>query len=358
MCFISYKYSSSSASTRQVSSLFLHADFQASSASLDPCINSLFLFQMAALNFERILMMLKDGGTIPRSTLRSQDGINLEDIRFCPILRTFRMQRISLDGLCTLLSEGAFVPPQSNMPPELSRTTAILLVFQEDSELKRIINIYVGLVVHRVDSCLYSPSQINDFIQDIDVDLREAPKALKAGHDAGKRHAYCLFEENLSGIMSIPMDPPYCFVYPTTYIKGTEPDHFDTRNTPTGMCLHHCVCQATLQFSNTNPKLCTKYTGSSLIVPCGAQYNGHLYPAILEPRNHRGPLIDPITGEPCPMEVVGNFKAVDPIFKGSYGDSFLYSDDDLAQLRQQRVYLPTFQEEIPMPPHPVLLAKW
>ena len=118
------------------------------------------------------------------------------------------------------------------------------------------------------------------------------------------------------------------------------------------MCLHHCVCQATLQFSNTNPQLCTKYTGSSLIVPRGAQYNGHLYPAILEPQNHRGPLIDPITGEPCPMEVAGNFKAVDPIFKGSYGDSFLYSDDDLAQLRQQRVYLPTFQEEIPMPPTP------
>ena len=50
------------------------------------------------------------------------------------------------------------------------------------------------------------------------------------------------------------------------------------------------------------------------------------------------------------MEVVGNFKAMDPIFKGSYGDSFLYSEDDLAQLRWQKVYLPTFQEEIPVPP--------
>ena len=50
------------------------------------------------------------------------------------------------------------------------------------------------------------------------------------------------------------------------------------------------------------------------------------------------------------MEVVGNFEAVDPIFKGSYWDSFLYLEDDLAQLRWQKVYLPTFQEEIPMPP--------
>ena len=64
--------------------------------------------------------------------------------------------------------------------------------------------------------------------------------------------------ENLSGIMSIPMDPPYCLVYPTTYVKGAKPNHFNTQNSPTGTCLHHCVCQATLQFSNTDPQLCTK----------------------------------------------------------------------------------------------------
>ena len=105
-----------------------------------------------------------------------------------------------------------------------------------------------------------------------------------------------------------------------------------------------------MQFSNTDPKQCTKYTGSHLILPHGVQYNDQLYPAILEPRNHHGPLIDLVTGEPCLMEVVGDFKAVDPIFKGSYGDSFLYLEDDLAQLRWQKVYLPTFQEEIPVFP--------
>ena len=239
------------------------------------------------------------------------------------------MQHISLDGLCTLPSEGAFAPPQSNTPPELSRKTAILLVFQVDSEHKRIINVYVGLVVHQVDSCLYSPSQISDFIQDIDVDLWEVRDTLKAGCNAGKRCTYCLFVDNLSGVMSVPTDPPYCLVYPTTYVKGTEPDHFNTWNSPTGTRLHCYVCQATLQFSNMDPQQRTKYAGSCLIIPHGAQYNDHLYPAILELRNHRGPLIDPITGEPCPMEVVGDFRAMDPIFKGSYRDSFLYSEDDL-----------------------------
>ena len=47
VCSIGYKYPSSSTSTHKVSSLFLHTDFQAYSTSLDPCVNSLFLFQMA-----------------------------------------------------------------------------------------------------------------------------------------------------------------------------------------------------------------------------------------------------------------------------------------------------------------------
>ena len=197
---------------------------------------------MAALNFECILVMLKDGGTIPQDTLHSQDGINLGDIHFCPMMHILHMQCISLDGLRTLLSEGAFMPPHSNTPSKLSGTMAILLVFQVDSKHERIINIYVGLVVCRVDSHLYSPSQINDFIQDIQVNLWAVHNALKARHDPGKRHAYCLFVDNLSGIMSIPTDPPYCLVYPTSYVKGIEPDHFNTWNSPAGMCLHCCVC--------------------------------------------------------------------------------------------------------------------
>ena len=162
-------------------------------------------------------------------------------------------------------------------------------------------------MVHQVDSHLYSPSQINDFIQDIEVDLQEACNALKARCDAGKRCTYCLFVDNLSGIMSIPMDPPYCLVYPTTYVKGAEPNHFNTQSSPKGTRLHCCVCQATLQFSNPDPKQHTKYAGSRLIIPHGVQYNDRLYPAILEPQNHRGPLIDPVMGEPCLMEVVGDF---------------------------------------------------
>ena len=152
--------------------------------------------------------------------------------------------------------------------------------------------------------------------------------------------------------MSVPTDPPYFLVYPTSYIKGIEPDHFDTHNSPVGMCLHCCVCCATLQFSNDDPKQRTKYVGSRLILPYRVQYNDRLYPSILELWNHHSPLIDPAMGEPCLMEVVGDFRAADPIFKGCYGDSLLYSEADLARLKWQKVYLSTFQGQIPLPPAP------
>ena len=244
------------------------------------------------------------------------------------------------------------MPPCSERPPKLSGMTAILLVFQADSRHKKITNVYAGLVVRQVESCLYSPSQIHNFIKDIEGGLQAACNALKAGGDPGKRHAYCLFVDNLSSAMSTPMDPPYCLVYPTSYVKGVEPDHFDTRNSPAGMCLHRCVCHATLQFSNEDPKGRTKYIGSHLILPRGAQYNNWLYPSILELQNHHSLLIDPTTGEPYTMEVVGNFRAADPIFKGCYRDSLLYSYADLARLRQWKIYLPAFQGEIPVPPAP------
>ena len=262
------------------------------------------------------------------------------------------MQCLSLDGLHTLLTEGAFTSPQSERPPELNGMTAILLVFKVDSRHEKITNVYVGLVVCQVESHLYSPSQIHDFIKDTEGNLKAARDALKAGGDPSKRCAYCLFVDNLSGAMSVPTVPPYCLVYPTSYVKGIEPDHFDTRNSPVGMCLHRCVCHTTLQFSNDDPKEHTKYVRSHLILPHGVQYNDRLYPTILELQNHCSPLIDPTTGKPYPMEVVGDFRAMDLIFTGCYRDSLLYSDADLARLRRWKIYLPTFQGEIPVPPAP------
>ena len=55
------------------------------------------------------------------------------------------------------------------------------------------------------------------------------------------------------------------------------------------------------------------------------------------------------------MELMGDFRSTDPIFKGCYGNSFLYSDMDLGQLRWQKIHLPPYWGEIPTLPAPSYL---
>ena len=298
---------------------------------------------MVALNLDHIQLMLADQDSIPHDTLQSQNGLNLGDVHFCPIRQTLRMQCISLDRLWKLIAEGMFMPPLSEGPPELSGTTAIILVFQVDGQHERITDIYVGLVVCRVDSCLYTPDQILDFVKDIEGDLKVARNALKAGGDPSKRCTFCLFVSNYGGAMSIPTDLPYCLVYPTSYIRDVEPEHFDTHNKPAGTCLYCCMCCASLQYMNADPKQCRKYSRSCLILPRRAQHEERLFPEILKMRNHQEPLTDSLTMEPFPMELVGDFQAADLIFKGCYGDSLLYSDAELRLLRQWGIHLPTYR---------------
>ena len=289
----------------------------------------LLFFQMVALNFDHILLMLADQGSIPQDTLQSQDGLNLGDIHFCSMRQTLCMQHISLDHLWGLIAEGTFMPPALEGPPKLSGTAAILLVFKVDGQHERITDVYVGLMVCRVESCLYTPDQILDFVTDIEANLKAAHDALKAGGDPSKRVAICLFVSNYGGTMSIPTDPPYCLIYPMSYVRDMELDHFDTRNNPAGTHLHHCICHTTLQYMNDNPNKHREYAGSRLILPCGAQYKERLFPEILELWNHWEPLMDSTTKEPFPMELVGDFRSTDPFFKGCYGNSFLYSNVDL-----------------------------
>ena len=213
----------------------------------------------------------------------------------------------------------------------------------------------MGLVVHRVESCLYTPDQILDFVTDIEVNLKVVHNTLKAGGDPGKRRAFCLFVSNHGGTLSIPTDPPCCLIYPMSYMRDVEQDHFDTHNNPAGTHLCCCICCATLQYMNDDPKQHREYSGSHLILPRGAQYKEQLFPEILEPWNHQEPLTDSTNKEPFPMELVGDFRSTDPIFKVCYGDSFLYSNVNLGQIRQRGIHLPPYRSEIPAPPAPSYL---
>ena len=278
------------------------------------------------------LLKLTSKGSILRDTLCRQDGLNLGDICFCPIQHTHNIQCISLDYLLKLIAEGMFMPSMVEGTLKLSGMTAILLIFQVDDQHEQITDIYIGLIVHRVSSHLYAPEKILDFMSDIEVDLKVAHDTLVAGCDPGRRHTFCLFVNNYGGMVSVPTDPPYCLVYPMSYMKDVEPDHFNTCNNPATTHLCCCICCATLQYMNDNPHYHRAYSGSHLILPCGAQCNELLLPEILMPQKHWVLLIDPTTKEPFPMKLVRDFRSMNPNFKGCYGDLFLYSDVDLGPL--------------------------
>ena len=82
-----------------------------------------------------------------------------------------------------------------------------------------------------------TPSQITDFIQDIEGDLQAVHDALKAGCDPGKRRAYCLFVDNLNGIMSIPTDLPIVWCIPPVTSKAWSPIILTLITVPQG-----CAC--------------------------------------------------------------------------------------------------------------------
>ena len=229
------------------------------------------IFQMAALNFNHILLKLANQGSIPWDTLQSQ-GSTWGTFTSVPCSKPSTCSTSLLTACRDSSPRVHSCPPTSEGTLKLSGITAILLIFQADNQHEKITDVYVGLVVHHVESCLYAPDQILDFVSNIEVDLKVAHNALKAGCDPGKRCAFCLFINNYGGAMSIPMDQPYCLIYLMSYMKDVELDLFDTHNNLARTCLHHCICCTTLQHMNDNPNQCREYSGSPLILPHGAQY--------------------------------------------------------------------------------------
>ena len=52
--------------------------------------------------------------------------------------------------------EGTFMPSAADGTLELSGMTAILLIFQADDQHEQITDVYIGLIVHCIESCLYA----------------------------------------------------------------------------------------------------------------------------------------------------------------------------------------------------------
>ena len=134
----------------------------------------------------------------PCGILISQSAISLLTFASAPYSEPSTCST-SLLTACGLVTEGVFMPPISEGTLELSRTTAILFIFQVDDQHEKITDVYVGLCICCVESHLYAPDRILDFVSDIEVDLKVVCDALKAGGDQGKR---CTFA-SLSTTMGV-----------------------------------------------------------------------------------------------------------------------------------------------------------
>ena len=305
---------------------------------------------MAMINFDTLLNCLQSSHSLPEEILISQEGLCFRDICFALPQCTLNMQHVSLMYQRSLISDNCFQP--EGMPSDaVSSSTAILVVFLSDAKHMTIQHVHLSLVVYRVSCNLYDQSGILPFITSIKEDLEKVRQRHDMGKDPGGVHSYVMLVANFGGIMAIPMDPPYCLVYPIVYnddVAAQNQNHFNTVGSPSGLCTLDLMCHALLQHADLTEAHKWKYEGSCLIVPCGSQYKT-LFSEITMPRNHQGLLIDHKSQKSYPMFVVGDFCLVDKVFLGTPGDSLLFNGKDLARLKRKGYQVSTFKEEKPPP---------
>ena len=79
------------------------------------------------------------------------------------------------------------------------------------------------------------------------------------------------------------------------------------------------------------------------------QFGPNLFPEIVIPCNHAGPLVDSAMGHDAPFRTVGSFRAEDPIFPSFPGDLALFTAEEVAKLKELGVLTPQ-----PVPERPPL----
>ena len=221
-----------------------------------------FLLQMAValIDFNTLLDHLQSPYSLPGEMLTSQEGLRFRDICFVLPRCTLNMQHISLTYLKSLISDNCF-QPEGTPSDAASGSMAILVVFLSDEQHTTIQHVRLHLVVHCIGCNLYDQDGILPFINSIEEDLKKMRQKWDAGKDPGGVR-----------IMAVPMDPPYCLVYPTIYsddVATKNKNHFNTVGSPLGLHTHTRICHTLLQHADLTEAHKQKYNGSHLIVPHG-----------------------------------------------------------------------------------------
>ena len=223
----------------------------------------------------------------------------------------------------------------------MSHTTAILLIFHGDTDLKGIEHINISLIMCHQGCNFCQQDAIHRYMGSIRADLVVTKKRYGvAGISSPCDPTPCLWA-TLGGRIAVQTNPPYCLIYPKTYLSTIpllEWTPFNTVGSPPGLHLGKCMCCALLQVADLSAERKWQYAGSHLIIPHGAQFINR-FPTIIEPCNHSLPLRNAEV-VPYPIEAVGNFALEDKIFPGIPGDSLLFDGAELMRLWQKNYSIP------------------
>ena len=287
---------------------------------------------------------LQSKASILDDMLSSQDCLHFGNICLAPLQHSLHIQWVFLSYLKVLIEHKA-LQLEGYYKNLYSHSMAIFLVFLSDDMLTAIKHMHIGLVAHHVSSDLFSQSGILPFVESIESDLKKVRELHTQGKEVSQVHSYSDLMANYGGIMALPTEPPYCLVYPTVSdVNAVYKTNFNTVGSQSGMHTEACMCFSLLHLMDTDPANRKKFKVSQLLVSHGMQYKT-LFPIIVEPHNHCGPLMDLNTREPYPMEAVGNFCLEDAFFPGWPGDSLVFHNSELTKLVELGHCIPTYGEK-------------
>ena len=179
-----------------------------------------------------------------------------------------------------------------------SQTTAILIAFLPGWHLQDIENVGIGCVIRRSGAPVGDASSIGTVLKSIRSVLKS-----EADKQRPHRRAYMMLIANYGGHMAFATEPPYCVVYAAEY-RDKDPSKMtscEPENHWYVMASEKMIVRWLLSMTNWEPSEKKRIKGGRLLIPQGVQYGPKLFPELVVPRNHAGPLIDSAMGQDAPL---------------------------------------------------------
>ena len=181
-----------------------------------------------------------------------------------PAQQTLKMQCLGLADFEALIDQNAFQPPSTPASSE-SHTTALLLIFHAEVDLKDVGHINISLIMCCQVCNFYEQDAILGYMGSIRADLVAMKRKYEAVGCKLPVWSYTLLVGNFGGRIAVPTNPPYCLIHTNTYLSTVlllEQTPFNTMGSPPGLHLGKCMCCALLQVADLSTERKQQYAGS------------------------------------------------------------------------------------------------